>query len=213
MGQGKGEGRGLQPGSQAFGMLRWSGWVMILLVVTACGSRGEIAPSPGYERGAVPDLSGSRVMLLPTQIRIGGHPDLDQELEYAILQSGSRATWIDFGSLHSALERSPGVDIPLHDLRVDGFLVAELQRIGDPLFGDIYRLGALVNAGYALLPVEARAQRLDDGDESVEISAALLDVRTGRVLWFGVVDGVAAPPGGLVGAASAAEALARRMVR
>jgi hypothetical protein len=67
-----------------------------------------------------------------------------------------------------------------------------------------------MDARVALLPVEARARAYED-QEVVEISAALLDVRTGRVLWFGVVEGERGSPGAISLAATAAEALSRRL--
>src|SRR5690606_41240524 len=61
--------------------------------------------------------------------------------------------------------------------------------IGDPLFGDLRRLGALVDARYALLPVSAEFVPGPDGTGRVELAAAIIDTLGGRVLWYGVVAG------------------------
>lgn len=87
-----------------------------------------------------------------------------------------------------------------------------MERVGDPLFGDLYRLGGLADAGYALLPVEART-RTGDAGVSLELDVALLDLRNGYVIWFGVVQGGEGMEGDRYVLASSAEALARRVVR
>jgi len=188
------------------------GFLILLLVAsTGCAARASTPPSAGYERGGIPELRGERVLLLPLQVRAGGHPDLDRELEFALRQGGDRVDWIWPEATREILRRSPGVGIRIDDLPVRGFMVGELQRVGDPLFGDLYRLGALTSAPWALLPVEARGRAEADGTETVEIAAALLDTRTGRVVWFGIVAGSPGAVGSLPASSSAAEALARRV--
>jgi hypothetical protein len=94
------------------------------------------------------------------------------------------------------------------------FLRGEVRRVGDPLYGVLRRLGALTGAQVALIPVLVRyrpagASAAPGG--TAEVVAALLDVRSGYVLWFGVEGGEAGPaddPGVL---ASAIDALARRL--
>jgi hypothetical protein len=106
------------------------------------------------------------------------------------------------------LARSPGVSARIRDLPVGVFLRAEVERIGDPLYGDLRRLSALTGAGLALIPVELRYA--DVG--AYRITAALVSLRSGRVNWLGVVEGeagVADDPGAL---ASAAERLARAVL-
>jgi hypothetical protein len=187
--------------------------VLLLLVLVGCSARTSAPPGAGYERGGIPELRGERVIVLPVQMRTAGHPDLDSELEFALREFGGSAEWVLPVTLRTALERSPGTGIRIDGLPVRVFLAGEVQRVGDPLFGDLYRLGALVDAPWALLPVEASvgSGTNEEGGHSVMLSAALLDVRTGRVVWFGVVEGVPDAPGGLAGTASVAEALARRL--
>ena len=87
---------------------------------------------------------------------------------------------------------------------------AQVNRIGDPLYGYLRRLSAISNGTLALIPVEVR-HRASTAERpgAVEVVAALVDVRSGRVPWFGVVQGApgdGSSPGAL---ASAADALAR----
>ncbi len=150
------------------------------------------------------------MMVFPVQLRGNALAELDRELAFALSQIGDRVAWLLPDQLGDALARSPGTGLQLEGLPVEGFLSGELRRVGDPLFGNVYRLGALVDATYALVPVRARSVVSESG-QVVEISATVLEVRTGRVLWFGVVEGTAGPPGDPASAASAVEALARRV--
>lgn len=187
--------------------------LVLLLTTTACGARSTPPPAAGFESGAVPDLRGRRVMVLPVQLRHGGHPDVDGEILFALRSRPAAVEWVGPGELHEVLARSPGTRIRLDALNVQPFLAAEVQRVGDPLFGDLYRLGALVDARFALLPVETRTRAEEEGaGYAVEIAAALLDTRTGRVVWYGILDGPPGPPGDRSATVAAAEALARRVV-
>ncbi len=190
-------------GALALSALVW-GW--------GCASGSGAPPVPGFERGGMPELAGARVVVLPVQNADQGHPELDAELAFALAESGADVSWVFPADIRSMIERNPGVTLRIDALPVGNFLVAEVERIGDPLFGDLYRLGALANATYGLLPVEARRSPRGQG-ASLEISAALVELRGGRVLWFGVVEGAEGAVGDMSVSASAAEALARRVVR
>jgi hypothetical protein len=195
-------------------MVRTAGIVTLFVAGTlaACGPRAVSPPQPGYERGAVPDVAGTHVMVLPLQIGAGEHPDLDSEIEYALGESGADVSWVFPSELRRALSRNPGMDLSVDDLPVRDFLMGELRRIGDPLFGDLYRLGVLNDASYALIPVEAHLNEGADG-VSLELTAALVEAQTGYVRWFGVVEGGEGAAGDVYLSATTAEALARRVVR
>ena len=177
--------------------------------MSGCAARASV-PSAGSDRGAIPDLVGAQVMVLPVQVTRGVTGDGEAELVYALNARGRGVRWLMPETLRSQLARNPGLDVPLDDLPVGVFLQAQVNRIGDPLYGYLRRLSAVSNGTIALIPVEVRhraatAERLG----AVEVVAALVDVRSGRVHWFGVVQGEpgdGSSPGAL---ASAAEALAR----
>jgi hypothetical protein len=95
----------------------------------------------------------------------------------------------------------------VRNLPVRQLLAQELDRIGDPLFGQVYRLGALTSSGYALLPLEARETR-GTGGVFLEMTSALVDARSGLILWLGVVRGTEGLEGDLILAATVADALA-----
>ena len=208
------------PGHTAsFGAIRRSmaGWLIVGAVALGLGCAGrQTAPVAGSESGGVPDLRGRRVMLFPVQSVRGLADGMDPELElaFALTGRGSQVLWTLPAELRSILRRSPGVQVPIDGLPVGMFLQTEVDRVGDPLFGYLRRLGALTGADLALIPVEIRYRAAADTiPGATEIAAALLNARNGRVFWFGVVEGQGGgvdDPGSL---ASAADALARRLVR
>lgn len=182
----------------------------LLLAVAGCGRKAP-APEPGVGGASPPDLRGSRVMVLPFQDAAALAGDPDAELAFGLRTRGEGVTWILPPRLEEALQRSPGLDTRLRGLPVGMFSAGEVRRVGDPLYGELRRLAALVDAEVALLPVRAWVHP-GEGGPRIRMSAALVHVRTGRVLWFGVAEGdpgEAADPAAL---ASAVESLARTLL-
>jgi hypothetical protein len=145
-------------------------------------------------------------MVFPTQLQSGVPQGLDPDLELAHTfgSVGEGVNWVFPPAMEDMLARSPGVQAQIRALPVHAFLQAEVNRVGEPLYGHIVRMGGLTGADVALLPVEVRY----GADGAYLISAALIAVRTARVTWYGVAEGAegeAANPGSLV---SAVEALA-----
>ena len=150
-------------------------------------------------------------MVLPNQQVAGVMGDVDAEVAFALRHRGNGITWIFPPRLQEALDRSPGLGGRIRGLPVGVFDAAEVHRVGDPLYGDLRRVAALVDAEVALVPVRAWSHSSQEGPR-VRISSALIHVRTGRVSWFGVVEGDAAEGSDPAGLASAAEALARALL-
>jgi hypothetical protein len=161
-------------------------------------------------------------MLFPVQSMegLGGRPagstasrQVDAELAFTLAVRAAGVTWILPEEMRRALAASPGLEAPLEGLPVGMFSQAEVRRVGDPLFGYLRRMAALVDCDIALLPVFARYRAPSAARASaIEVGAALISARSGQVLWFGVVEGDPGPaddPGSL---ASAVEALARRLL-
>jgi hypothetical protein len=181
------------------------------LALGACGA--SRAPTAGSSRGAVPDLIGAAVMVLPVQATRGVSGDATAEVVDALRGRGAGIRWLMPDTLRARLARSPTLDVPLDHLPVGVFLRVQVDRLGDPMFGYLRRLNALTGAPVALIPVEVRARAATaDRPGAVEVAAALVSAESGRVAWFGVVEG-APGDGSDVGAlASAADALARLLV-
>ncbi|TVP43952.1 MAG: hypothetical protein EA350_12630 [Gemmatimonadales bacterium] len=181
--------------------------------ISGCSWRNKAPPEAGYERGGVPNLRGERVLLLPPQLVRGAHADLERELVYALEGRGGPVEWIGPDAIRRRVASTPGMRFDPDGLPVQRFLSGELQRVGDPLFGALYRLAAVEDAAYAVIPVMARDREEDDGSHVVELGVALIHTRTGRVYWYGIVEGDAGPAGALPATVSAVEALARRLLR
>ena len=187
---------------------------ILLATVLTLGCAGSAPPpAAGEYVGAIPDLRGRRVMLFPTQIGSGVPGDASPEIAFALRAKGTQVDWVAPEELEALLARSPSVDSRVRGLAVGVFLNAEVERIGDPLFGQLLRLGTLANSDFALIPVTVRpgAEGVD-GVSVVEIVATILNVRTGGVIWFGVVAGRPGSVSDFATVASAAEALAETLL-
>jgi len=132
----------------------------------------------------------------------------DAELAHALRTRGEGVAWVFSPDMEEMLARSPSVTARLRDLPVRIFLQAEVNRIGDPLFGNLIRLGGLTGADVALIPVELRYQE----SGRFQLGAALIEVRNARVLWYGVVEGAVGEAEDPAALASVAEALARAIL-
>ncbi len=151
-------------------------------------------------------------MVYPVQIRQGVPGDVDSEIAFAFRAQGSEVDWVFPEELREDLERSPAIRSTVDRLPVGVFLAAEVDRVGDPLYGQIRRLAELANAAVAFIPVALRTGAEGAaGVSAVEIVSTFLDVRTGRVIWFGVVAGKPGPVADFGSVASAVERLADKL--
>lgn len=162
----------------------------VLLVLGACSASPP--PEPGVSRGVPPDLRGRRVILLPVQLVVGVAGDPDAELAFTLADVGDDVDWVREDEIQDAMRRSPTVQTRTRGLPVGVFLQAEVDRIGDPLYGYLRRMEALVEADAILLPVAATYepnQAIPGSGPRVRLTAALVEPRTGRVIWFGIEEG------------------------
>lgn len=152
-------------------------------------------------------------MVLPVQSsRYPAAPGLDAELEFWLTDVAPGVRWVFPAALERALTRSSAMRVPIDALAVTSFHYAQVERIGDPLYGDLRRAGAVVGARYALLPVMGSYLPGEGeggaGAGRVELAVALIDTMGGGVLWYGVVAGERGEPDDPAVVASAARALA-----
>jgi hypothetical protein len=172
------------------------------LALAACASPEPM--KPGDFRGGVPDLRGQRVMVLPVQLRDGASASvtIDEEIVYALSARGEQVSWAFPSELDRILRRSPGVQANLYGLPVGIFLQVKVNRIGDPLYGELRRLSTLVGAEFALIPVQLSY----GADGRFSLAATILNPVTGRVVWFGIIqggEGAADAPGSLASVTNA----------
>ena len=188
------------------------GTLLAAVMAFGCGGTAS-APSAGDFEGFIPDLRGRRVMVFPVQLQTGvlGDAGPGDHFRASDQEPGSRLDFPD--ELEAVVTRSPSVDTAVRGLPVGVFLSAEVDRIGDPLFGQLLRLGALTNSDIALIPVAIGSGAQGVGGTSVvEIAATIVNVRTGQVIWFGVVGGRPGLIGDFALVASAVEELAETLL-
>ena len=181
------------------------------VLMAACGGAPP-PPEAGEFVGSIPDMMGRTVMVLPVQTVDGVPEPIDPELEFALNEHGEGIEWIFPNRLQRQVDRTPALDVNLDALPVGTFFRAEVERIGEPLFGHIRRLAGLTGADMAVIPLQVRYRMAADTvDSGIEVMSTVLDAVSGRVFWTGVVDGepgAADDPGTL---ASAADSFARHM--
>ena len=188
---------------------------MACLLSTGACSGNSAPPQPGQGFGSPPDLRGRRVVLMPVQEIVGVPGDPDAELAFTLTDRGRDIDWILNDEIQEVLDRSPAVQTRTRGLAVGVFTQAQVERIGDPLYGELRRIAALVDADAILLPVRLsyEANEAEEGaTPRVRFTTALIEPRSGRVVWFGIDEGgdfAASDPRGL---ASAAEALASTLL-
>ncbi len=188
------------------------GALLTSFVLGGCAFGRSAPPSPGWTSGTAPALEGVRVLLLPVQAAPGIQGDVDAELAFGLQDRGPGVDWVLPDEVRKILARSPGLRVPLDALPVGVFLRAQVRRVGDPLYGDLRRLGALTDATAAFLPVQARGRAATDSvGAGVEITAALVEIDSGVVLWEGVVEGLGGP-GSPRALAEAVDALGRALL-
>lgn len=202
------------------------------LVLSACAS-SPAPPAADTQQQAFPDIGGQRVMLLPIQqiVPAISPPEtadttrraqalsaeslraLESELTYWMPEHAHRVQWVLPDAIERAASGSAALRISVRDLSVRDFQRARLERIGDPLYGDLRRIGAVTDARLAFLPIGAVWIPELGGSGRVHIAAALIDTVGGRVLWYGVAASSVGASDDAAVAASAARALAVQVPR
>ncbi|MEJ2502731.1 MAG: hypothetical protein P8177_05345 [Gemmatimonadota bacterium] len=179
--------------------------VALAVLATACGGRQPFEPGPPPP---VPDLRGIPVMLLPVRAPAPGQ--IDAELAFWLGERLPTTEWLLPDELQRALDRAPAWRVQLDGMaRRVGDRGGGNYRILDPLYGTLRQLGAIMDASYALVPVRTGVIQ-DSLGTVLRLSAAVVDIRGGRVLWLHTVDGEPAATEAAAGA-SAAERLARML--
>jgi hypothetical protein len=198
-----------------------------LALLAGCAARAAPPSADAPQRGW-PDIAGRTVMLMPVQgmvplIRVAAaDPEraavplgeaaraaLDAELAYWLAHRAPRTRWLASEAVDRAVAQSPLIDVRVRELAVRDFQRARLQHIGDPLYGQLRRVAALMDARGAFVPLGAVWVPEQGGSGRVHLSAALIDTLGGDVIWQGVVAGAAGDLDDGNTIASVAQALAR----
>lgn len=125
-------------------------------------------------------------MLLPTQ---AGEPEsLDSELAFWLTDRAPDTHWVLPSDVEEAVRRAPGSGLDLDAARRVVDIGGGDRRVADPLYGDLRRLGAMTNTTLAVVPLASRESTGSTG-LTVELAAAVVAVRAGRVIWLHTVAG------------------------
>ena len=196
--------------------------VTVALLATACAPR----PVPAQSSAPVPrpaqavaamDLSGQKVLVLPAQAA-GGIPqsrdDVTRELLFALGERDTRTQWIEPERLRAALRRTPGYAEDPDALPAESFRHHSERYMQGAMGSLVRRYSALMDVRLVLIP--RGAQWLPAADSTaggkVRMSAVMVDARSGNVIWYGDADGEPRPTADGAALATAAAALAARMV-
>lgn len=175
-----------------------------LAALAACSGRGSAG-----DPGPPPDLAGARVMIVPA--RAGEPAAVDRELVFWLTDRAPATGWILPDRIEETVASNPGWQFQLDAPRRYADLGSGRLQLRDPLYGDLRRLGALLDASMALVPMGTRI-RTDSLGVTVDLAVALVSIRGGRVVWRHTVEG--GPAGSTdAGIAAAAAALARTLIR
>lgn len=193
----------------------------LVVLAAACGGP-KPPPTAATPPPRAPLMEGLRVAVLPVQPggwsvgRTGGTPvdaaGLDREIARILTERAPAVRWSFPAEIERALARSPSLDIRPRAMPVGAFHRTRVTHIGDPLYGQLRQMAALVNTRYALLPVGASYHPGEAGAPGrVELAVALVDAMGGAVLWFGVLGSTPGPAGDPGHLTAVAEALARAL--
>ncbi len=194
---------------------------LLALVLAGACARHAQPPTAASPPPRPFDLTGVTVMILPAQAPaatpLASATAFDTELDYWLKDRAPRVRWIPASEVER-LAGSPSLRLDLHALDVRAFGRMRVQRIGDPLFGDVHNLGAMFDARLALLPASLAYVSPHDsagaalpGPGHFEVTAALIQTFGGEVVWYAVIPGEAGPIDAPATMASAARALARAL--
>ena len=177
--------------------------LLLLAAVSACGGRAAETEEPA----PAPNLAGVRVMILPVQAPAPGQ--IDAELAFWLADHSPATDWVPPAELERAVRRSPALRLRLDALPRPVAQVGGERRVLDPLYGALRQLGAVVDADYALVPLDTQIAT-DTAGTTVTLAVALVNIRGGIVVWLHTLAGEPGDDPGAA-AASAAEKLARML--
>jgi hypothetical protein len=174
---------------------------LITVALAACARNGAPPPAPM-------GLDGQRIMLMP--VRAGDPVALNDELLFWLADRAPTTEWIAPDVLQLAVDRAGGSRVRLSALPRHISDPGRSPYLADPTYGELRRLGAIVDAMLVLMPVAVRVVP-DGAGQFLELTAALVDIRGGQVLWVATVQGEPGDGSARAAEAAGAEALARAL--
>ncbi|HVH11587.1 MAG TPA: hypothetical protein VM759_00975, partial [Longimicrobium sp.] len=130
----------------------------------------------------------------------------------AVAARDTRTQWVDPARLRRSLASSPNFAPDPAALPNDRYEVYGDRRIQGGLADAVRRYMALTEARLVVIPRSAVLVTSDSVPAFARLNVAVVDARTGYVVWYGEADGVPAPADDRTLITSAAAAMAARLV-
>ena len=200
----------------------WATGLSVSVAALACGGPKQKPDEPPKPRpvAALPTgaLAGQQVILLPLTLvaaedSLGWERELTDRhatlaradsIQGALLQMRvPEVVWILPDALRRAARRAPGIAVDPDQMATAVLRVDKLTVVPDPLRSQLRTLAALATGGserFALAPaalIYKRAHNLPGAPPvfaNAELVMALVDVRTGQVMWRTVAQGAGDDP-------------------
>jgi hypothetical protein len=198
--------------------------LFVLLVLAASLSLGACAAAraagvapPPHEAPPL-GLGGKRVLIAPVQAGEGVgeavRARLEAELTFALAERDPQVVWAKPEDLRRALGRTPGFAADPDHLPGDSYLHHGARYVTEPLLGTLRRYSALTDVRLILVPYRATflPPEAAASERSLRLDAALVDVRSGDLLWWGAAEAAGAEGDAATAARLAASIAARLLV-
>lgn len=173
-----------------------------LFAIASCGgaprNQTQSAP-PGRPLAA---LAGQRVVVLPVHYLRGGDSlgwgartgatreylgGLDDEIAFALKERGFQTAWAFPEEVKRTARRNSAYVSDPHSLAAEGLRALlrteKDRRVLDPLATQIRSLVGLLDARFALFPVEVRFEKTPNGSGVALLRIVLIDARASEVTW------------------------------
>ena len=181
----------------------------LLVGVVACGTRPpdtsaepETAPLPTAGI-AGQDVSVYPITMVVSEAELGWDQDLqprrealdkaDSLIAVLLTERAPEVTWILPEELRRAARRAPGM-LANPDQIGTALLRNAFETIPDPLRSQLRTLNGVAGGRHALIPASLVFFSDDDTEGRAELTLAIVDVRTARVVWRTVAKGTGSDP-------------------
>jgi hypothetical protein len=129
--------------------------------------------SLGDSTGPLPELEPRRAALLQ---------EANAALDTAVRLTGRGVTWMGLEEQRHASRRNPTLGIDPDQFATSYLLGSTVDRIPDPLWGQVRTLGAITGARFAVVPAAVRIAGAA-GTLTASYIMVVADVRTGAVMF------------------------------
>ncbi len=129
--------------------------------------------SLGDSTGTLPDLEPRRGALLQ---------EANSALDTAVRLTGRGVTWMGLEEQRRAARRNPTLGIEPDQLATAYLVGSTVDRVPDPLWGQVRSLGAITGARFAVVPAAVRVSGTS-GAFTASYIVVVADIRTGNVMF------------------------------